>query len=112
MAMPSCVLPGVAASAGQPPYHRFPDVETVRTSQPSPTLLPCPRWPRRAEESRRLERYMETPKEKPRFTIEQLDAELAKVTDQAYSARFAAELAKFEEEQRRREVDGRRLGNE
>jgi hypothetical protein len=46
------------------------------------------------------------------FTPEQLDAELAKVTEQAYSARFAAELAKFEEEQRQKSEQARRLGNE
>jgi hypothetical protein len=46
------------------------------------------------------------------FTREELEAELAKVTEQGYSARFAAELAKFEEEQRRRVEESRRLGNE
>ena len=54
---------------------------------------------------------MEQPRATPRFTREQLEAELAKV-EKAYSERFAAELAKFEEEQRRRVEQERRLGNE
>ena len=55
---------------------------------------------------------MEQPRATPRFTREQLEAELAKAEKNAYSARFAAELAKFEEEQRRRMEAERRLGNE
>jgi len=54
---------------------------------------------------------MEQPRATPRFTREQLEAELAKV-EKTYSARFAGELAKFEEEQRRRAEHERRLGNE
>jgi hypothetical protein len=55
---------------------------------------------------------MDTPPPTPRFTREQLEAELAKVKDRAYTEGFSAELAKFQEEQRRRVEEARRLGNE
>ncbi len=49
------------------------------------------------------------------FTREQLERELAVVearAKQPYSERFTAELAKFEESQRKRVEGERRLGNE
>ncbi len=55
---------------------------------------------------------MEQPRATPRFTREQLEAELATVEKNAYSERFAAELARFEEGERKRVEAERRLGNE
>jgi len=75
------------------------------------TPLRCRRWPHRAKESRWQEDPTEQPRGTRRFTREQLEAELAKV-EKAYSERFAAELAKFEESERMRLEQERRLGNE
>ncbi len=55
---------------------------------------------------------MEQPRATPRFTREQLEAELAKVEKNAYCEGLAAEMAKLEKEQRRRVEQERRLENE